>query len=138
MLALELMQPLESQWFINEEERTFKGPDYFTREEDTHKLMKYLRINLPKQDFCRYETSPETNLIKSVIVSTSAMKENYLMHREALLVCPCNDGKGMSRFGMLSLALYGINSQGRNSMFAFCLVREGEGEERETFEFVLR
>ena len=60
------------------------------------------------------------------------------MHRDALLVCPCLDGRASSRFGMLSLALYGINSHGRNTLFAFCLVRETETEERETFEFVLR
>ena len=39
---------------------------------------------------------------------------------------------------MLSLALYGVNSHGRNQIFAFCLVRETESADRETFEFVFR
>ena len=45
-----------------------------------HKLLKYLRVHQPKHDFCRYETCAETNMIKSVIISSSAMKEAYLMH----------------------------------------------------------
>lgn len=39
---------------------------------------------------------------------------------------------------MLSLALYGVNSLGKNTIFAFCLVRETDSTDRETFEFVFR
>lgn len=45
--------------------------DYSTKEEDTHKLLKYLRANLSKNDFYRYETDPETKFVKSIIISTS-------------------------------------------------------------------
>ena len=38
---------------------------------------------------------------------------------------------------MLSLALYGVNSFGRNQVFALCLVKDDK-EDRETFEFVFR
>jgi len=137
LLALEKEQP-EAQWFINEEERTFQGPDYTTKEEDTHKLLKYLRANLSKQDFCRYEVCPDGSLIKSIIISTTQMKEQYLTHHDVLLICPCTKRREQSRFGMLALVLYGVNSHGRNQVFAFCLVRESESEDRETFEFVLR
>lgn len=40
---------------------------------------------------------------------------------------------------MLPVALYGVNSQGRNQLFAFCLVRDdGVEENRDLFEFVFR
>ena len=93
MLAVEQSliggQPDTSSWFINEEDRIFKGMDYSTKEEDTHKLLKYLRANLSKHDFYRYETDPETKFVKSIIISTSQMKEQYLMYRDSLLICPC-------------------------------------------------
>jgi len=49
-LAVEESDPgkVEQSWFINEEERLFKGVDYTTKEEDTHKLLKYLQKNLSK------------------------------------------------------------------------------------------
>ena len=47
-------------WFVNEEERIFKGNDYETKIEDMHRLIRYLKTNLAKTDFLRYETEPDT------------------------------------------------------------------------------
>ena len=39
----------------------FKGTDYFTKEEDLHKLIRHMKANLTKHDFLRYETTTDTD-----------------------------------------------------------------------------
>ena len=59
------------------------------------------------------------------------------MYRDCLMICSCNKKRDQSRFGMLSVVLYGVNSHGRNQIFALCLVKD-RADDRETFEFVFR
>ena len=67
----------------------FKGVDYLTKEEDLHKFIKYLKGAMTKQDFYRYETATDTDQVKSLILCTTKMKENYLMLKDCLMICPC-------------------------------------------------
>jgi hypothetical protein len=122
-------------WFTNVEDRVFKGADYQTKEEDTYKLLKFLRANTQKHDFYRYDTNPETEFVRSIIISTAKMKEQYLIYRESLMICPCLRNQQNNRFNMMPLVLYGVNSHGRNQIFAFCLVKE---DDRDSIIFALK
>lgn len=51
----------ESSWFINEDDRVFRGQGFNTHEEDTCKLVKYLEKHFSKQDFYRYQTEESKN-----------------------------------------------------------------------------
>ena len=113
----------------------FKGSDYLTKAEDLHKFIKYLKTAMTRHDFYRYETATDTDQVKSLILCTTKMKENYLSFKDCLMICPCSKTHNVNRFGLLSLLLYGINSTGRNALFAFCLVSESD---KESYEFVFR
>ena len=61
-----------------------------------HKLIRYLKITLTKNDFYRYETTTDTDQVKSLIISTTKMKENYFMFKDCLMICPCVRSRGES------------------------------------------
>ena len=45
-------------WFIEEDDRLFKGPDFATQEEDLCKLVKHIKGYYSKSDLYRYRTDP--------------------------------------------------------------------------------
>ena len=90
----------QTSWFVNTEDRLFKGTDYFTKEEDLHKLIKYLKVSLTKHDFYRYETTTDSDQVKSLVISTTQMKENYLMFKDCLMICPCVRTRAENRFNL--------------------------------------
>lgn len=56
------------------------------------------------------------------------MKEKYLIFRDVLMICPCltvmnsnESDEKMSRFSLMGMALYGVNSNGRNVIFGIAL-----------------
>jgi len=51
------------------------------------------------------------------------MKEQYLTFKDLLCVCT---SKRANRFNMELVILYGVNSNGRNSIFAFALSKKSE------------
>eukprot|EP00347_Sterkiella_histriomuscorum_P018525 403345179 len=125
MRQINTPKPLNSDisWFVNEEDRYFKGQDYKTKYEDTHKLIKYLKTNYGKNDFYRYETDSKNEcLVKTIVIITEQMKEKYLTYNDILIICPCYQSFQENRFNMLGLTFYGVNSNGRNIVFGFALV----------------
>ena len=93
-----------------------------------HKLIKYFKQSFTKSDFYRYETDPDKELeVQSLIFCTDQMKERYLIYRDILMICPClstlssNTDSENSRFKLMGLAIYGVNSNGRNVIFGIAL-----------------
>ena len=74
-----------------EDAKLFQGPDYTTKCEDLHKLIKHARKNFTKGDFYRYDKN-NSKEITSLILSTEAMKEKYLIYRDVIFICPCLQG----------------------------------------------
>ena len=54
------------------------------------------------------------------------MRETYLMHRDCMLICPCYDRIDELRFNFLVVLLFGIKSNGKNSVFAFALITDND------------
>jgi hypothetical protein len=71
--------------------------------------------------------------VKTLIFATEQMKERFLIYRDVIMICPCltsqaqNGGitaevDGHSRFkDHLGVAIYGVNSNGRNIIFGIAL-----------------
>jgi hypothetical protein len=79
-----------------EDHKIYQGPDYNTRDEDLHKLIRHVRKNFTKHDFYRYETntaegpnSGRQGEIRSLVIATEAMKEKYLIYRDVIVISPC-------------------------------------------------
>ncbi len=80
----------QNEMFDNvEDAKVFQGQDYTTKNEDLHKMIKHVRKNFTKGDFYRYETDKNTQDITSLIISTEAMKEKYLIYRDVIFISPC-------------------------------------------------
>jgi len=118
-------EPQADSWFINEEDRVCKGPDYLTKYEDLHKLVKHLRLTLTKHDLIQYQTDPDTNHLTSVFFSTAKMKEAFLVYRDCMIVQQLP-----GRFGLEPVLLYGVNSAGRNVVFGVCMASDKKGFEQ--------
>ena len=49
------------------------------------------------------------------------MKEKFLIYKDLMMICPCFKLAENSRFGLQGFVLYGVNSQGKNILFAIAL-----------------
>ena len=88
-----------------------------------------MRKNFTKGDFYRYETDKNTQEVTSLIIATEGMKEKYLIYRDMICISPClqslahsENEEGNQRFKkMMGMVIYGVNSSGRNVIFAISL-----------------
>jgi len=141
--AVQKQEAEEEHWYVNEEDRLFRGPDFVTRDEDLLKLVKHMRLTFGKGDFYRYETDADFE-IRSLVFSTEAMKERYLIYRDVVALWlghPPTD----ARFRLSGVCLYGVNSNGRNVIFGiglgkwfFSMKHTVNLDKAESLEFVLR
>ena len=153
-------------WFVDDEERYFKGSDFSTKHEDFYKLIRHFKQYYGgKGDFYRYLTpankkdklkptdktseppvivagSPgvkgaeKSTLIQSMIFSSEFMKEQYHLHRDIMFVCPFTKSRNDNRFGMMGLMLYGVNSYGKNQVYAMGFINPEQSQELENYEFI--
>jgi hypothetical protein len=105
----------QDSWFINEEDRVCKGPDYLTKSEDLFKLLKQMKSMSEKPDCLIYETDAD-NFLTSIVFATTKMKECFLMYRDCLIVHTLPTTI-TSKLGLNCVVLYGVNSSGRNTIF---------------------
>ncbi|CDW78093.1 UNKNOWN [Stylonychia lemnae] len=98
------ISPLIKTITKNEQEM---GNDYSTKEEDTHKMIRYFKQYLSKGDFFRYETDQKNeNQVKTMIISSESMKEKYLVYRDVVALAPCFQSQSNNRFNLFGIAIY--------------------------------
>ena len=95
-------------------------------------LEEYIhKINAYKEELQEENISGQ-----SMIFSSEFMKEQYHLHRDIMFVCPFTKSRNDNRFGMRGLMLYGVNSYGKNQVYAMGFINPEQSQELENYEFI--